>query len=264
MENQFGKISKLSLVASFKDDKTIVSDVSFTAPFKIARPFYEKKGVMSVMLLTASAGTMAGDTQEFDITVNSGANMEFISQAYEKIHRMLEGYASRKTHLKIAKDGILRYTPLPTIPFHDSDYRSEVKVELEDKTSKFIMSEVLTSGRVAYGESFLYKKFQNKVSIYEGGTLVYRDNTCYEPSKMDMTSLGMYEGFTHLGNIVICNYEISEDWIRDVRSMMDEDEALEGGVTRTSNGYVVVRVFGKRGDQITKFQEKILKEIETE
>lgn len=33
-----------------------MEDISFTAPFKVMLPFYEKKDVMTVMLLTASAG----------------------------------------------------------------------------------------------------------------------------------------------------------------------------------------------------------------
>ena len=43
-ENSFGKTSRLYLEASVKDGKTILSDVSFTAPYKVMRPFYEKKG----------------------------------------------------------------------------------------------------------------------------------------------------------------------------------------------------------------------------
>ena len=35
MENQFGKISKLNLEADYRDGRTVLRDVSFTAPFKI-------------------------------------------------------------------------------------------------------------------------------------------------------------------------------------------------------------------------------------
>lgn len=67
MNNQFGKLSKLHITTAYKEGKTIMEDVSFTAPFKIMHPFYEKKDFMTVMLLTASAGIMAGDRQEIDI-----------------------------------------------------------------------------------------------------------------------------------------------------------------------------------------------------
>ena len=63
-ENQFGKLSEFYLTAAYRDGRTVMEDVSFTAPFKVMHPFYEKKDVMTVMLLTASAGIMAGDRQE--------------------------------------------------------------------------------------------------------------------------------------------------------------------------------------------------------
>lgn len=259
MENQFGKVSKLNLVAEYRKDKTILSDVSFTAPFKIMRPFYEKKGVMTVMLLTASAGIMAGDRQEFDILVKEGANMEFVSQAYEKIHKMDEGHAERHSHIKVEPDAVLRYTPLPTIPFAGSDYRNTLKVELADETSKFIFSEVLTCGRVAHDEEFLYKKFSNNVSIYQSGKIIYRDNTRYEPSKTDMKGFGMYEGFTHLANLVICNDEKPDGWLSQVRELIDGADNMEGGATRIAGGGIAIRILGTSGQKLTDMMEKILR-----
>ena len=258
MENQFGKISKLNLTAQYRTDKTIISDVSFTAPFKIMRPFYEKKDVMTVMLLTASAGIMAGDRQEFEILVKEGANMEFVSQAYEKIHKMDEGHAERHSHIVVEPAAVLRYSPLPTIPFAGSDYTSTLKVELADETSKFIFSEVLTCGRVAHDEEFLYTKFQNNISIYQAGKIIYRDNTRYEPSKTDMRGFGMYEGFTHLANLVICNEEKPEEWIIRVRELIDETPDMEGGATRMASGDIVIRILGKSGQKLTDIMDKIL------
>ena len=258
MENQFGKISKLNLTAQYRTDKTIISDVSFTAPFKIMRPFYEKKDVMTVMLLTASAGIMAGDRQEFEILVKEGANMEFVSQAYEKIHKMDEGHAERRSHIVVEPNAVLRYSPLPTIPFAKSDYRSSLKAELADETSKFIYSEVLTCGRVAHDEEFLYTRFQNNVSIYRGGRIIYRDNTRYEPSKTDMRGFGMYEGFTHLANLVICNDEKPEAWFGRVRELIDEAPDMEGGATRMACGGAVVRILGTSGQKLTDMMENIL------
>lgn len=258
MENQFGKLSKLHITAAFKDGKTILEDVSFTAPFKIMRPFYEKKDMMTVMLLTASAGIMAGDRQEFDIHVREHASMEFVSQAYEKIHRMEEGCAKRHTHIEVEPNACLRYTPLPTIPFADSDYRSTMEAELTDETSRFVFCEVLTCGRAAHGEEFGYHRFQNKISIYQGGKIVYRDNTRYEPEWMDMKGFGMYEGFTHLANLVICNEPKSEEWIVQVRELLDAAENMEGGVTKTSAGHFVVRILGKNGQKLTEMMNRIL------
>ena len=42
MENKFGKVSRVSICAGKKDGKTILEDVSFTAPYKIMTPFEKK------------------------------------------------------------------------------------------------------------------------------------------------------------------------------------------------------------------------------
>jgi urease accessory protein len=258
MENQFGQESKLALTAVLDGEKTVLRDVSFTAPFKIMRPFYEKPDVMTVMLLTASAGIMAGDRQNFHIQVKQGAKMEFVSQAYEKIHKMEEGDARRHTLIQIEEGASLFYTPLPTIPFKDSAYRNMTEISLADETSKFIMTEVLSCGRVARGERFAYRYFQNTVSIRQAGKLIYRDNTRYEPQKMEMETFGMYEGFTHLANIIICNDAKDEDWVRDVREMIDSTPDMEGGVTQNGQNLTIIRILGTTAQKLTDITEKIL------
>ncbi|MCQ2510213.1 MAG: urease accessory protein UreD [Lachnospiraceae bacterium] len=257
MENKFGKVSRLSLTASLRGDKTIISDLSFTAPFKVMRPFYEKKDFMSVMLLTASAGIMAGDRQEFAFSLENGAKMEFVSQAYDKIHRMESGFAERKTSICIGREAELHYTPLPTIPFAGSDYRSYLCVELEDETSKFVFSEILTCGRIAYGEEFAYKKYLNDIRIRQGGKLIFRDHTCYEPDRLDMTGFGMYEGFTHLATLLLVNIRKDDQWIADVRERIDATADMEGGVTRTADGHVLIRILGKNADRLVRFLEPL-------
>lgn len=65
MDNKFGKISRISACAALKDGRTILEDLSFTAPYKIMMPFEKENGGIQIMPLCASAGIMAGDSQEF-------------------------------------------------------------------------------------------------------------------------------------------------------------------------------------------------------
>ena len=43
-ENKFGRISEVKLETEYRDGKVILSDLYFTAPFKIMQPFYFLKG----------------------------------------------------------------------------------------------------------------------------------------------------------------------------------------------------------------------------
>ena len=44
MDNKFGKVSRISACAALKDGKTILEDLSFTAPYKIMTPFEKENG----------------------------------------------------------------------------------------------------------------------------------------------------------------------------------------------------------------------------
>ena len=96
--NKIGKISRLSIRTGSRDGKTIVEDLSFTAPYKVMTPFPKEDGGISIMPLCASAGIMEGDVQEFTFQISEGSNLEFLSQSFDKVHKMKEGLA---THLDV-------------------------------------------------------------------------------------------------------------------------------------------------------------------
>ena len=208
MDNKFGKVSRISACAALKDGKTILEDLSFTAPYKIMTPFEKENGGIQIMPLCASAGIMAGDSQEFSYHVKEGADLEILSQSFEKIHKMDEGSASRTIEVQVDKNAALYYYPQPVIPFAQSAFDSKMTIHLEDETSKLFLLEIISCGRNAHEERFQYRRFSSKVLLYRGEKLIYRDNTRYEPGKMPMEGIGLYEGYTHMANLFLsklCN-----------------------------------------------------------
>lgn len=184
MDNKFGKISRISACAALKDGRTILEDLSFTAPYKIMMPFEKENGGIQIMPLCASAGIMAGDSQEFSYHVKEGADLEVLSQSFEKIHKMDEGSAARTIEVQVDKNATLYYYPQPVIPFAQSAFDSKMTIHLEDETSRLFLLEIISCGRNAHDERFQYRRFSSKVLLYRGDKLIYRDNTRYEPDKM--------------------------------------------------------------------------------
>ena len=183
MDNKFGKISRISACAALKDGRTILEDLSFTAPYKIMMPFEKENGGIQIMPLCASAGIMAGDSQEFSYHVKEGADLEVLSQSFEKIHKMDEGSAARTIEVQVDKNATLYYYPQPVIPFAQSAFDSKMTIHLEDETSRLFLLEIISCGRNAHDERFQYRRFSSKVLLYRGDKLIYRDNTSYEPDK---------------------------------------------------------------------------------
>lgn len=248
--NKFGKTSKVVLEAAKKDNENYLKDVYFTAPFKIMKPFIKPDGGLNVMILTASAGIMEGDTQEIEIKVGRDSSLECTSQAYEKIHKMKSGEAIRKTTISVEEKAEMNYTPLPTIPFADSAFRSETNIYLKDETSKFSMIEILASGRVATGESFKYRYYISKTNIRMGEKLIYRDNSIFNPQIFNMEDVGMFEVYTHLANLILCNYSMDDERIKIIREFLDNETDICAGVTRFYEDGVTIKILGNQSQKL--------------
>lgn len=256
--NRFSRTSVLRVKSAIKDGEAYLSDIAFRAPFKIMKPFPVGKTGLQILVLTASAGIMEGDTQEIEVTAGEGTSLEFLTQAYEKIHKMEEGEAVRKTKLVVEKNASLKYHPLPTIPFAESAYRSETEIELEDESAKLVFTEVLSCGRAARGERFFYRYYHNLVTVRVAGRCIYRDNTVYEPEKFEMEEIGMYEGYTHLASMLVCNYGVGDEVLGQMMELLDEIDEVEGAVTKSGHGDLLVRIFGKSGQKLME----VCKELE--
>lgn len=273
-ENKFGKTSRLFLRTRRVEGKTVVEDLSFTAPYKVMVPFQRDGGGISVMPLSASAGIMEGDRQEFDFALEEGTDVEYLSQSFDKIHKMKEGSASRHVHAQVGRNAVFFYYPQPVIPYKDSAFESHMEIHLADETSRLFLMEIICCGRSASGERFAYRRFASRVLVCRGDRMIYRDNTCYEPYRMPMEGIGMYEGYTHMANLFftgICNKKeafgdsasaSSEDMKEKIWEILEEDPECEGGITRLSQGDYAVRIFGNRAQKLQEITEKIRKIFE--
>lgn len=258
MENKYGKTSQLKLTMEHRDDKTILRDTYFTAPFKIIKPFYEN-GYMQVMQISVSAGVMEGDSQEICINALENSKSEIISQAYEKIHKMESGFAERVTEINVAKNSELIYNPLPVIPFKNSAFKNKLTVNLCDGSSKFILNEILTCGRVYSGEKFEYKFYNSRVCVNENNKLIFMDNSRYMPERTNMSEIGMYEGFTHLLNFTAFNYDFELEYIKHTVSKFCNNNNCIGGVTLGSTNFPVIKILGDSADKLCVFADNIIK-----
>lgn len=287
-ESSFGRISQVFIRTEALNGSTELSDVYFSAPFKVMRPFAGENGWKQIMIMSVSAGTMAGDRQRYRLEIGRGSRVEITSQAYEKIHRMKEGFAERETKITVEQDAILYYRPQPVIPFAGSDFRSRTVIHLQGEDARLIMSEILCSGRAAMGEHFAYRYYGNLVEIYKGTGenqkageeesrekkklternqeyLYYRDNTKYSPceNEMDMTGFGMYEGYGYLLNLLFSNIPADKEKTEKIRRIIEkaESEQITGGCSRTWDGDLVIRALGMSAEKLENLSERIVKEV---
>lgn len=191
--NQFGRPSELRIVAEARNGRTVLANEYYTMPFKLMQPLALSTNELlggagslalpiQLMVMSTSAGIMAGDDQRINVRVGEGAALQVTTQAFEKVHRMEPGASARRvTRLSVASGAYLDYRPQPQIPFAGSEYAASTEVELADASSRLVYEEVLSCGRAARGERFAYRGYRNHVLVRVGGMPVYLDNTVYLP-----------------------------------------------------------------------------------
>lgn len=251
MDSRYGRLSQLNMEITERYNKTIISDIYFTPPFKIMKPFYEN-GVMRILQMSASPGIMEGDCQKISISVKKGAKAELYSQSFEKIHKMEKDGATRSVDISIDSDSFFIYNPLPTIPYAGSDFKTTINVRLKDSSSVFIYEDMLISGRAARGERFAYRRYASLVNIYEDNSLSYRDNIIYRPGKMDIGGIGLYEDSTHLLGMAVCNMDVCEEIYKFFDAYKEP-----WGVTVNDRGYIIIRALGSSAQPLMEISHNI-------
>ena len=119
------------------------------------------------------------------------------------------------------------------------------------------LMEVLCGGRIAYGEEFQYRYYNSTIRVRKAGKLIYNDNAMYNPSEIDMKSLGMYENFTHMANLLFFNMKEKAENLELIRSMINETPDVEGGASLIQSGDTSVKLLGNTAQELVDLCEKI-------
>lgn len=295
-ENRFGRTSELRLKAIDRNGATAVPELYASMPFKVMHAFdvrerdlpgYTRlagqddgRGKLAapkqLMVMSVSAGIMAGDRQELAVDVESGAALSITTQAFEKIHRMEDGeHAARTTRIRVGAKAYLDYQPLPQIPFAGSSFSTNTTIELADASSHLTYEEILSCGRVARGERFAYRDYRSHVRVTCAGTPVFIDNTIYRPSSTNMEGFGFYGSYSHLANLVLVNLDIDDIRFADIRDYLQSqtgeigasaaaptsdapvEDDIAGGITRLATGDCLVKLLGHRAQRLQDVLSKV-------
>ena len=248
------------ITTNVKEDKSYVESVYHSQPLKMTRALKWKDGGIKVLMMSSSPGLMEGDVYDIQIDTKENSKLWLTSQSYEKIFKSEDIGSVRNTKVNVAKNSYLKYVPLPTIPYVGSIFNSDTEIDLEDTSSRFVMNEILTAGRTfkEEEETFAYEYYKTLVNLRVGGELIYRDNAVFEPSKFDMRSFGMFEGYTHLSNLLIVNFHLDDTVDAKLREVINSHEKVEGGLTRLATGDILVRLFGHSGQKLSDVGEELV------
>lgn len=243
-------MGELYIKTEGKNGKTVVADSYFTAPFKIAKPFYHK-GMTEIMIMQASAGILDGDKINMRFDIDRGSRCAITGQSYTKLFKMDRQGAVQHTEINVDKNSELYYLPCPVIPFAGSDFKCVNTINLS-KGCKFMMGDVVTVGRAGMGERLKFKKYHSRTMVNIEGKTVFADNTRLVPDEAELWDIGFFEGYTHMGTGYFYGFG-------DLKKYFDNK--TPAAATNAYEGQLV-RILADSGEYITDYFKRIIREEE--
>jgi urease accessory protein len=185
-------------------------------------------------LVTSSygGGLVDGDHVAFDVTVDAGATCVVTTQASTKVYK---GTSSQETRVRVHGDGALLCVPDPIVPFRDAAFRQVTKIDLAAESS-LVLCDVLTAGRVAFGERWNATSLDSTLSITVDGRRLLHDRVLLAGDVA--AKMRQYEA---LATIVVLGPKV-----RDAVTICDGLVAM----SPLGDG-VIVRLAGERVDEVT-------------
>ncbi|HVF84346.1 MAG TPA: urease accessory protein UreD, partial [Abditibacteriaceae bacterium] len=183
---------------------TRLARAAFGAPLKVAKPFPQGDGSLSVCLMDCSPGLLAGDHYLLDWQLEPDAQVVISNQSFTKVHPSGDQPCSQTQTVSVARNARLDYVPQPTILYRDADFRNCCNIEIE-ADGTLLWSEIVCAGRIAHGEAWQFRSYANRLAVRYDNELVFCNQTLWQPLKKNLRTIGAWESSTHYGQVVfIC------------------------------------------------------------
>lgn len=238
-------MSELYIRSEYEENRTVMKDSYFTAPFKVAKPFVHNTHT-EIMIMMASAGMFEGDVYSGKYEVGDKSVLKITGQSYTKLFKCEKRGIKQNIYITVGNNAKLYYCPCPVVPFENSIFQSTTEFRIK-KTSKLMFCDIFSCGRVAMGEKFLFKSYKSKNKVYVDDKPVFIDFTRLVPDETDLSEIGFFEGYTHTGLIYMYGIDLKE---------LPKSNEVEAIMTHTEEG-ICVKAFAHSAEDIAVFFQKI-------
>ena len=186
--------------------RTLIASQESRAPLFSQRAVYAVArfgGLASVCMMSSSGGIVQGDAHVTRISLGAGAQARITAQGATRIYGMESGGASHSIGVGVGAGAYLELLPGQLIPYARSRYAQATECVVDDSATA-ILSEIVTPGRVAMGESLMYDECTlSTVVRSQDGRLRLADAARLEPAVRDISGTGALGGRAVAGSAYI-------------------------------------------------------------
>jgi urease accessory protein len=232
------------------------------APLKIAKFFTrdDDSGALDVCVMDVSPGFFSGDAYDLQWHLERGARVLARTQSFQRAHQMPHGKATQSTRVSIAESALLHLAPQPLLLYRDAEFANSLDVEIACGGA-FISSEIFCAGRVAHGEIFAFRRYENRVEVRYDGALCFCAQNVFTPQKDASWRAAAWQNFTHCGTILAFGKNLNESVLEEVRGVLREYSHIVGGASTLQNG-IAVSALGNHAWTLQNAFSEIAKKLE--
>ncbi len=242
--------ARIALTVACRDGRSFARSIYVTPPFRVVSVGQLRHdGGAYLMQMSTSPGVLSGDDYQIDITLESNARLQMLSQSYMRIFDM-DDSATQRINIRVGEGAHFSQVSHPIVPHRNSSFASITRVDL-GANSSFLQSEIITCGRKFHGEEFEFREFSNSVEVRCGGVLRLKDRVWLNPSLMALRGCGLFEKFTHQGTLVYqttCDSIDINNCVEHIYEQLSEVEGIDFGVSKSHYSGFVIRVLGASGE----------------
>ena len=223
------------------EGRTRLANLYAKAPLKIAKTFPQEKA-LSVCVMDASPGLLAGDFYEFDWHLGAQCEVHITTQGFTRVHPSRENPCLIQQKINLESGARLEWFPEPLMLYSGAALRAESEIKIAAGAT-ILMGEVFCAGRIGRGESWAFASYENRLRVHLDGELIYVNQSALHPQNFAPQRVGIFENFTHSATFLAFASDISPD---NLRTVLDDCPAVYGGASALENYGVTVSLLGHR------------------
>lgn len=153
-------------------------------PLYINKAYHEKGWALSQMM-SPTGGLLQDDVLEIDVELGAGARAALISPAACRVHSMQASHAHIRQTFRVGEEAMFDLWPAPLILQAGARLQQQTRVDLAP-SARVLLCELVSPGRVAFGEAFRFDVWRSNLEIRREGELLVYEKFSAQPSQGDL------------------------------------------------------------------------------
>ena len=243
------------------DCKTVIKNLMVKPPLLIQKAMYpdaNNPSTAHIYIMSSACGILQGDRLKIDIRASENSNAYVTTQSATNIYKTENQLSSQLINILVEKNSYLEFIPKQIIPHKSAEFYQEVNIKI-DQSSTLVYSEIISCGRIAYGEEFDFNSLIFRTNVFnEKDKILFSDAMNIEPKKRKRLFENLYGKKKIFSTIYIISKVLDNENLDNEINSLLQSMQITGGVSQLPNkAGILIRILSDSIDEIEKTTFKI-------